>query len=404
MRRTLFSVLPRISHGGLPKRGKATATLTPPAIFFPGTRSPGIPPVSLRDALAGAKKYPLAFAVACGMLKDGSCDVVTQSATDPDAPWDARRTAVFASFGAVFVGAWQYYLFSRWLPKLIPTSAAFEAAPLAAKLKNAAGVAGVAAFVAVENLLNQPLAHFPTLYAIKYRLEHGDAPWSEVAASAVATTRRNFWEDNFNSLCVWVPATLLNGFLVPLWARVPFMTLCGCGWTSFMSYTRGAPSVDADGGARAQVSAALEEAFPSTAPRPAFKAAAAARAEASFTVPPTGILERNAVWFNAGAGAAWDAARAPAVPAAVKVAAVPRPLSPTSVAAVLEQADGDTISTPVVPSDATRGARALLAVFDERTVDFAADSSRPSTVRAKDVEYADFAAPSNAQEMLWSQE
>ncbi|KAH8064991.1 hypothetical protein JL722_1883 [Aureococcus anophagefferens] len=94
---------------------------------------------------------------------------------NPGAPWDWRRTAIFATFGATFVGAWQYWLFSVVVPRVIPMSAGFAAAPLRQKLTDTVGLRSIALFVAVENLFNQPFGHFPTLYAIKYRLTHGGA-------------------------------------------------------------------------------------------------------------------------------------------------------------------------------------------------------------------------------------
>ena len=199
-----------------------------------------------RSALAACKRHPLMAAVFCATLKDSSCDVATQRTMSPDDPWDWRRSAIFATFGATFVGAWQYFLFSIVVPRCIPLSAGFAAAPLRAKLADTVGLRSIALFVAVENLFNQPFGHFPTLYAIKYRLTHGTASLADSAAAGVSEARRNFFDDNVNSCAVWVPATLINGLFVPVWARVPFMNLCGCGWTCFMSYTKGAPDADAD--------------------------------------------------------------------------------------------------------------------------------------------------------------
>ena len=223
-------------------------TLTPTSALVAAFAEPANSVLAASNSvLAACKKHPLLAAVFCATLKDSSCDVATQRTMNPEgAPWDWRRTAIFATFGATFVGAWQYWLFSVVVPRVIPMSAGFAAAPLRQKLTDTVGLRSIALFVAVENLFNQPFGHFPTLYAIKYRLTHGTASLAVSAAAGVSEARRNFFDDNVNSCAVWVPATLINGLFVPVWARVPFMNLCGCGWTCFMSYTKGAPDADAD--------------------------------------------------------------------------------------------------------------------------------------------------------------
>ena len=223
-------------------------TLTPTSALVAAFAEPANSVLAASNSvLAACKKHPLLAAVFCATLKDSSCDVATQRTMNPEgAPWDWRRTAIFATFGATFVGAWQYWLFSVVVPRVIPMSAGFAAAPLRQKLTDTVGLRSIALFVAVENLFNQPFGHFPTLYAIKYRLTHGGASLGDSVGAGVADARRNFVEDNINSCAVWVPATIINGLFVPVWARVPFMNLCGCGWTSFISYTKGAPDADAD--------------------------------------------------------------------------------------------------------------------------------------------------------------
>lgn len=193
--------------------------------------------------LAALRSRPLAFAAFCGCLKDAGCDFATQRAITPDQPWDWRRTAIFAVFGTVFVGAWQYALFSVALPRFGPSvSAGFASAPLATKLRDTASLRTVAAFVVLENAVNQPLLYFPTLYSIKHSLEHaGSASLAESAVAGARRARELCYEDNAASIKVWGPVTLINGLCMPLWARVPFMTACGCGWTCWVSFARGAP-------------------------------------------------------------------------------------------------------------------------------------------------------------------
>lgn len=58
---------------------------------------------------------------------------------DSHTPWcsqgiDWRRTAIFGTFALCFTGIWQYALFAKVMPRLIPGAEAFAAKPLVAKL------------------------------------------------------------------------------------------------------------------------------------------------------------------------------------------------------------------------------------------------------------------------------
>lgn len=187
-----------------------------------------------------------AFAVGCGAAKDASCDALVQTSSGSSlADIDWRRVSVFASFGACFVGAWQYMLFTVWMQRLVPMTS-FVRKPLVEKLKDPQGLRGVAAYVMVENAFNQPFAHFPVLYAMKHGIEHSSAGVTACVHAGVKRARGSFIEDNLASCAVWVPATLINALFVPPWARVPVMSAMGAGWTCFMSWRRGAPDADAD--------------------------------------------------------------------------------------------------------------------------------------------------------------
>jgi len=342
-------------------QGFSTGGVSPLALTVPQLEAfaPAAPPAPL-GLFELAKRHPLAAAVFCGCLKDSTCDMMTQKATSND-PWDWRRTAVFATFGATFVGAWQYWLFSVAVPRIAPSSATFAAAPLRQKLKDSAGLAGIALFVAVENLFNQPFAHFPTLYTIKHALTHAGASPQESLRRGVEETREGFWQDNLNSCAVWVPATLVNGLFVPVALRVPFMTLTGCGWTTFMSYTKGAPAADAD--ARNPVEAAYAARRIPRAPEVA--AAVQAQVDGLFQSP----WARNPFMDLVGCGLAAFAAQHMTLPVEVERPSVP--LTPEVLkkieAASAEAEEGDTIAVASHAEPVSRPS--LLSLFDECEAD-----------------------------------
>jgi len=77
------------------------------------------------------KSHPFAFACFCGVAKDSSCDIMVQKTQGSTRTHDWRRTAVFATFGGTFVGAWQYVLFNVMLPRVSPMPVGFFALPIA---------------------------------------------------------------------------------------------------------------------------------------------------------------------------------------------------------------------------------------------------------------------------------
>lgn len=164
-----------------------------------------------------------------------------------DVPHDWRRTGVFTVFGGSFVGAWQYVLFNIMLPRVSPMPANFFTLPIMKRFAHREGLKAVAVLTVLENAINQPFLHFPSLYFIKHKMEHfGTSTWSESMENAISTTKEKFIPDNVASLALWVPATIINGLFVPLHFRVPFITLCGCLWTSFLSLDKGVPATDSE--------------------------------------------------------------------------------------------------------------------------------------------------------------
>ena len=85
------------------------------------------------------------------------CDMTMQLSL-PDAGAytgiDWRRTRLFATFGALFVGAWQYALFSVAVPRALPYMATWAQRPLREKLRDPRGLLQLGCLVAVENCFN----------------------------------------------------------------------------------------------------------------------------------------------------------------------------------------------------------------------------------------------------------
>lgn len=86
----------------------------------------------------------------------------------------------------------------------------FFSLPISKRLCHASGLKAIAVLTVVENAINQPFLHFPSLYFIKHKMEH-TSTWEESLKNALETTKDKFVPDNTASLALWIPVS---------WARV----------------------------------------------------------------------------------------------------------------------------------------------------------------------------------------
>jgi len=192
------------------------------------------------------KTSPFVFGVGLSTVKTGGADVLVQSQVE-GVPLDAidwRRTSVFAAFGCVFCGAWQYALFVKLMPWVCPQAVSFAAKPLLAKLKDGAGLRQLCVQVFVENGINNPLIYWPVFYTIKTYIERPNEGLSlqQSATMGVQRYRENWWDDVTSIWKVWVPAQIVNFAFCPLWLRVPYVATVSFFWTCYVSFVRGAPA------------------------------------------------------------------------------------------------------------------------------------------------------------------
>jgi len=166
-------------------------------------------------------------------VKTGAADLFVQKYVEKKQVVDWRRNLVFLTFGVTYMGAWQYLLFVKVMPRLVPGAEAFAAKSIREKLKDSAGLRGLVVQNFVENGINNPLLYFPIFYTIKELLEGGDL------RNGLKKYHAHFWEDLTAIWSVWVPAQFINFAFSPLWFRVPFVAMVSAGWTAFVSFKRG---------------------------------------------------------------------------------------------------------------------------------------------------------------------
>ena len=161
-------------------------------------------------------------------------DIVVQKGLEQRETIDVKRALTFTTFGGVFCGAWQYFLFVKTMPRLVPGAFEFAAKPLRAKFQDAAGMRGLFLQCFVENGINNPLLYLPTFYCIKQFI-NGDP-----IVEGFTVYKQNMWEDIPSMWAVWVPAQLFNFGFSPSWFRVPYVACVSLLWTAILSATRGA--------------------------------------------------------------------------------------------------------------------------------------------------------------------
>lgn len=202
----------------------------------------------LNDAAA---RRPAATAVGIGGAKNLTCDGLVQAATSDG--FDARRAALFTTFGLVWVGGVQFALFNRLFPALLPGLAhqsrsvcAPGASRIIARLcalgrRSTLRAQAVAAAVAVDNCVHIPLFYLPAFYSMR---EFSIPSERELSPSEVIGRGLRSWQQNLRGdlsvqACIFVPVQVLNFGLNPPHLRVPTTVAAGAVWVSALSFLRG---------------------------------------------------------------------------------------------------------------------------------------------------------------------
>ncbi len=190
--------------------------------------------MSLARLLSWPQRRPFGAALLVGTAKAAACDLLVQKAVERRETVDRRRLLVFSAFGCTFCGCWQYWLFTKFMPRVCSGAEAFAAKPIAAKLRDAHGCRMLATQVFIENGVNNVVFYFPCFYTTQSLLEGG------TLADGLARFRANVREDLPAIWSVWVPAQIVNFGVSPMYLRVPFTACVSLLWTSYVSFSRGA--------------------------------------------------------------------------------------------------------------------------------------------------------------------
>eukprot|EP00747_Dinoflagellata_sp_TGD_P184711 gnl/TRDRNA2_/TRDRNA2_40601_c0_seq1.p1 gnl/TRDRNA2_/TRDRNA2_40601_c0~~gnl/TRDRNA2_/TRDRNA2_40601_c0_seq1.p1 ORF type:complete len:198 (-),score=24.85 gnl/TRDRNA2_/TRDRNA2_40601_c0_seq1:87-680(-) len=184
------------------------------------------------------QRWPFPAGVGISCVKTSAADLLVQCTVEDSESIDWRRNAVFATFGAVYLGGFQYFLYNRLFVRWFPSCGAFAVLPLRQKLADRSGQAMVASQVALDQFVHIPCIYFPCFYVLKTAIEAGEVS-IERSRAAINSYLQVAWSDNLAQWGFFLPAAACNFGFSPLWLRVPVVAGVSFLWTLVLSYRRG---------------------------------------------------------------------------------------------------------------------------------------------------------------------
>jgi len=155
----------------------------------------------------------------------GAGDIAAQLITNTSCPkpfldqWDRRRTLGIVTFGAVYSGWFQHYLFAGYA-KLFPV----------ANVSNSVRYANALKLTFCHQFGSFPCFYFPSFFMIVETVRGMTVP------EAWENFKLKFWKQYKYGLVVWTPAMLTQFLWVPLPLQVPYIASIAAVWVTYLSY------------------------------------------------------------------------------------------------------------------------------------------------------------------------
>jgi hypothetical protein len=154
----------------------------------------------------------------------------------PIAEIDLQRSFLFASFGCVYLGAFQYLYQVQVFKKLFDVDK-FTSQSWSEKLKDIPGLKALGAQTGLD-LTVLTFVYLPTFYIFKASVFTGSIDPSVWVSTGIDSFVTNFSKDEVDLIKVWLPADLVC-FSVPLYLRLPVRHIVSFAWTAYLSFARG---------------------------------------------------------------------------------------------------------------------------------------------------------------------
>ncbi|KAL7441729.1 hypothetical protein ACHAXM_008160 [Skeletonema potamos] len=185
-----------------------------------------------------ARTYPNVNNIGIATVKTASADLLAQVAIahTPISDIDWERAFLFCAFGAVYLGAFQYWYQVNIFKKLFDVDK-FTSQSWGEKLKDTEGLKSLFAQTALD-LTVLTFIYLPTFYVFKAGVFSGSTDPSVWLSTGLDNYNTNFAKDEFDLVRVWAPADLIC-FSVPLYLRLPVRHVVSFVWTAYLSFARG---------------------------------------------------------------------------------------------------------------------------------------------------------------------
>lgn len=191
-----------------------------------------------------AQTWPILFGATVTSVKTFAADMTVQKTVENCATLDWKRVTVFASFGFVYMGVVQYFVYVRFMTGMLFRNApVFAAKSLRDKMKDPRGCAEVIAQVALDQFVHMPFMFFPCYYLTKELVmgspEERAKKGQTTAGATLEKWKANFMDDMKSSWVVWWPCNIINFGFMPMHMRISFMALCSFFFCMILSVMRG---------------------------------------------------------------------------------------------------------------------------------------------------------------------
>jgi hypothetical protein len=152
---------------------------------------------------------------------------------------DWKRNGVFIVFGAVYLGGFQWFILVTQYRKWFPGMERFANSSFREKLRDGPGILVTAKQIAFDVGILFPCVYFPVFYTVKELVQGTSSNPIDWARNGLAKYYKNFLTDVAAMATFWGPGDIIV-CSVPMWLRMPSRHLLSLGWTSYLSYLRGA--------------------------------------------------------------------------------------------------------------------------------------------------------------------
>lgn len=171
--------------------------------------------------------HPILFASTFACFKNSFADYIIQTNTENKQQhhFNLQRNLTFALFGFLHVGAGQYIILNKIIPRIIPSLNKIPT-PTHSILKA----------LTLDQFIHVPLIYFPLFYTFK---EFGESTSASTSASNIIKNyKSNFKDDMIISASIFMPIQYLNFKYIPTHYRVPILSSCGFLYAMLLSYLR----------------------------------------------------------------------------------------------------------------------------------------------------------------------